>query len=729
MGGPRTSDARLAQIERVADIGTWTWDRRNGLWWSAQMHRLYGVSPDAEPIGRRTYLDIVHPEDRDDLRTSWEQLLDDGGPWSGHFRITRPDGALRWLHARAHADVDEEGVAQVVGVVRDVTDERDAEVRRRRAHEDLATHQGILQQIVRGQPLAVTLDRMCRDIERRFPGSQCSVMLVDDDRVVLRDGAAPSLPREARNALDGLRIGEGEGACGTAAHRGQAVVIHDTLVDPLTRGYQDLVRTYDMRAIWSHPLKNAAGEALGTFALYRSTPHSPDDDEVMAVRAAADVVALAVERERAEQLLVRTAQVDPLTGLPNRQQFLQQLSARLARGDARPAVLFLDLDRFKWINDSFGHPTGDRILAELGERFSGAFDGQHTVARFGGDEFTVLLHDADDRRIRDAARLAAEVLTEPFVVDRGEFVLTVSIGVAVADDDSNAEGLVRDADAAMYAAKEGGRARWVEFDHSLRQRVLERVELEAQLRRGLNDGEFSVHYQPSVRLATGEWGGVEALARWHRDGRIVATPDRFIGLAEETGQIVPLGMQLLEQVVAQAAGWHRGGVTRPVSFNLAVPQLTDPNLVSRLAEMLERHELPPHLLVVEVTESAVMRHIDVARTVLEELRRMGLYIVIDDFGTGYSSIARMRDLPVVAVKIDRSFSEGLGVDPQAEDVMGAVISLAHAFGLQVVAEGVETPEALDRLRALGADIAQGYLLGRPQPAEDVDVLMASPPIG
>ena len=177
MGGPRTSDARLAQIERVADIGTWTWDRRNGLWWSAQMHRLYGVSPDAEPIGRSTYLDIVHPEDRDDLRTSWEQLLEDGGPWSGHFRITRPDGALRWLHARAHADVDEEGVAQVVGVVRDVTDERDAEVRRRRAHEDLATHQGILQQIVRGQPLAVTLDRMCRDIERRFPGSQCSVML------------------------------------------------------------------------------------------------------------------------------------------------------------------------------------------------------------------------------------------------------------------------------------------------------------------------------------------------------------------------------------------------------------------------------------------------------------------------------------------------------------------------------------------------------------------------
>ena len=727
MGGSQASHARLAEIERVGGIGTWTWDPRGGLWWSAEMRRLHGIAPDQLPVNADYSTRLVHPDHREDVQESWRRMLRDGVPWDLEYRIVRPDGTQRWLAARALPDGVGDELRQVVGIVRDVTEDHEAEDRRRRAHEDLAAHQAILQQIVRGQPLGVTLDTMCRDIERRFPHTYCSVMLVDEDLGVLRDGAAPSLPAGARAALDGLPIGEGEGACGTAAHRGEAVVVEDTLVDPLAKGYQDIVGTYDLRAIWSHPLKNAAGEALGTFALYRNVPHVPDRDETSVVRAAADVVALAIERERTEQQLVRSAQIDSLTGLINRQQFLQKLVGRLRHGSTRTAVMFLDLDRFKWINDSFGHPTGDRILAELGHRFQKAFSGQQTVARFGGDEFTVLLEDATDDRIADAARHVAEVLTEPFHVDRGEFVLTVSIGIAIDDGLADAEGLVRDADAAMYAAKERGRARWVVFDQQLRERALERVDLEAQLRRGIAEGEFTVHYQPSLMLETGEWGGAEALARWYRDGVVVANPDRFIPLAEETGQIVELGMLLLEQVIEQTAAWHAAGRSTVVSVNLAVQQLTDPNLVERLGEMLQRHGLPPQLLVVEVTESAVMRHFDQAREALEQLRRMGLHLVIDDFGTGYSSIARMRDLPVVAVKIDRSFTKDLGVTPQADEVMAAVVGLAHAFGLQTVVEGVETLDALERLRTMGCEVAQGYLLGRPQTAEQLEATLSAPP--
>ena len=606
---------------------------------------------------------------------------------------------------------------------RDIVKHEKAENSLRRAQEDLQNQQSVLERIARDEPLEETLDALCRDIERHYDDARCSILLADHTAGVLHHAAAPSLPADVRRAIDGMAIREGSGACGSAAALRRTVVVEDTLTHPDTAAFVPLAIEHGLRSVWSHPLIDGTGAVLGTFAVYWRTPHQPDDEEVRVVVGAGSLAALAIERDRSERALTAAANVDPLTGLPNRARFLDRLTTCLESEAANVAVMFLDLDRFKWINDSLGHPAGDTILVEVASRLSQAVIGDDVLARFGGDEFTVLVVDATPQRVGATAGRIEAAFDAPFILDGGEFFLSVSIGVALNDREADAFTLVRDADTAMYSAKEGGRARRVTFDERLRKRVVARVSLEAELRHAIERDEMVMHYQPIVDVATGLWSGAEALVRWEHPEHGVIWPDDFVPLAEETGLIVPLGVMILDKTIAQAKLWSGAGRRLRITANVSVVQLSDPNIGAQLAAILRRHQLAPDQLVLEVTESAVMEHLDLVRTTLGHIVRLGVQLVIDDFGTGYSSIARLRELPVVGLKIDRSFTSKLGMDEGADDVVAAIVDLAHALKLEVVAEGIETAEALAQLKTVGCDFGQGYFLGRPAPPSTLNAVL------
>ncbi len=388
--------------------------------------------------------------------------------------------------------------------------------------------------------------------------------------------------------------------------------------------------------------------------------------------------------------------------------------------------MFFDLDHFKWINDSLGHPVGDRVLVQVAARLRRLVDEGHLVARFGGDEFTLLIDDATRATGVAVARQIESMLAHPFVLDGGEFFLSASIGLALNDHPTDAHGLVRDADAAMYAAKERGRARHAMFDEGLRERALTRLTLEAELRRALASDEFVMHYQPILDLRSRQWAGVEALVRWHHPERGTISPDQFIPLAEETGLIVALGLRILDKVVTEAAGWASPGSDLYFAANASVVQLSDPAFAFDVAALLARWRLRPDRLVLEVTESAVMQQLATAQAALKRITALGVRVVIDDFGTGYSSLARLGELPVTGIKIDKRFTKALGSEARTEKVVGAITDLAHAQDLQVVAEGLETETARAKAAERGCDFGQGYHLARPMPADQLRRFLALP---
>lgn len=455
-------------------------------------------------------------------------------------------------------------------------------------------------------------------------------------------------------------------------------------------------------------------------------------DEQESIRRAAMMARTQAERalRDSEARFRRQATHDPLTDLPNRALFTERLTAALnepGRGGQRIGLCFVDLDRFKVVNDSLGHHVGDRLLVTVAERLRRVLDG-HLVARLGGDEFVILVERTggtdDVVAVADAALAAVR---EPATVDGHELVVTASIGIAERQvAGTTPSDLMRAADSTLHWAKAAGGARWEVFDAERNRRELARYALSAAIPPALERGEFYLDYQPLTSLRDGSLLGVEALVRWRHPELGVLRPGSFIGLAEETGLIVPLGAWVLAEACREAERWPaRGGRTPFVSVNLAVRQVHRPGLVQEVHRLLERTGLPPERLQLEITESTMMSTTEEPVRALRGLADLGVRIAIDDFGTGYSNLAYLRDLPVTELKVAGEFVAGLrapAADPGSrtdERILASLVSLAHALDLTVTAEGVETAGQAERLRAIGCDAGQGWHFGRPAPAERI----------
>ncbi len=440
-------------------------------------------------------------------------------------------------------------------------------------------------------------------------------------------------------------------------------------------------------------------------------------------------ITLALERKRSEVALAELALHDPLTGLPNRALFLDRLGValdRTARTGAAIAVLFLDVDNFKEINDSHGHAAGDEVLASLARRLRGMLRPMDTLARFGGDEFTLLFEDlASEREVVLIAERISRAAGLPIPLTAGEAVVSLSIGIAtVVDPDTPAETVLREADAAMYRAKELGRARYELFDEVSRARALERLELEAALDHAVERAELRVFYQPRVSL--GEElavDGFEALVRWDHPQRGLLPPDEFLPLAEETGAVLRIGEFVLRRALHHLARWRHLRPELTVSVNLSSRQLEDAGLVTMLGSLLHTSGVAPAALCLEISERSLAGAEPVVRRTLEGLKALGVTLTIDDFGLGSASLAELRRLPLDGLKIHGSFLEPVAGEAP-DDLLRAMVDLGHALGLGVAAEGIETDRQLARVRALGCDRAQGYFLGRPVPEDAVGALLA-----
>ncbi|HEX2389208.1 MAG TPA: EAL domain-containing protein [Solirubrobacterales bacterium] len=450
-------------------------------------------------------------------------------------------------------------------------------------------------------------------------------------------------------------------------------------------------------------------------------------EEVGFLTTVANVLAAAVERTREEELNRHAALHDPLTGLPNRVLALDRLNygiGRRRRDGTDLAVLVVDLDRFKLINDSLGHEAGDELLLELAPRLGDAVRAEDTVARLGGDEFAIICPGLNGVRdvITIAEKLAAAV-ARPFILSSGERFVTASIGIAVGMRAGDTpETMLRDADVAMYRAKSEGPGRYELFDDAMRAQAMERLRIETELRLALDRGELEVHYQPIVEIDSGLVDAVEALVRWRHPTRGLLGPTEFISVAEETGLIVDIGEMVIERACAQVAEWQRRlGRAVGLSVNISPRQLSNPVLGTLIAATAADHGLLPGSLSLELTESVLISESQTPQDSISELRRHGLRLLLDDFGTGYSSLSYLKRFELDGIKIDHAFVDGLGTDDGDTAIVEAIAGMAQSLGLELVAEGVETELQLRRLRELGCLRAQGYLFAPPRPAADLDV--------
>jgi diguanylate cyclase (GGDEF)-like protein/PAS domain S-box-containing protein len=676
----RESEERYRHLVESSPIGQLLADM-NGIATEAnqRMAEILGIDDAAELVGKGP-LDMVHPDNLDELAELTVELVEERIERFTHqTRLLRPDGQNCWAVATTTLLRDAAGQpSNFLTLVQDITKRREAEEESHRLANIVESTSDLVGLIDYPSGELLYLNRAAREVfgflETDLTGVDSRSLYADSVTQVFAEQIAP------------------------AVRRGES---------------------------WTGELDMCRADGTPVPVLQTVTGEVDADGEIVRLWSVGRDI---TERKRMESQLTHRATHDPLTDLPNRTLLLEHLErslGRTRRGRSTVALLYLDLDRFKAVNDNLGHVAGDELLVKVSQRIRGALRPSDVLARLGGDEFVVLCEGVDDEHgaVAVAQRVAAAIESSPFELRGAAIEETVSIGIALATDHhTHPEALLRDADAAMYRAKDRGRARHELFDEAMRQRSAQRLEVADELAAAIERGHITVHYQPILDLTSGEVTGVEALARWSHPTRGTLPPYEFIGVAEETGLIVGLGLAVLTQTCDQVRRWEveMGSHAPRVHVNLSARQLTHTSLPSLVAGVLEQSLVSPDRICFEITESVLME--DAAKSVasLEELKDIGVELAIDDFGTGYSSLAYLRRFPVDVLKVDRSFVDGLGPDPHDSSIVAAIVNLAHTLGLVCVAEGVETDEQLAGLRGLGCDAAQGYLFARPAPVPDVN---------
>ncbi|MCA0318806.1 MAG: EAL domain-containing protein [Proteobacteria bacterium] len=629
------------------------------------------------------------------------------------------DGREIWISVTVNPVFDANGVFRhAVSVIANVTETRQTQV----------LQQTVLEAVAKDQTLPEIATLICQQVEAIAPGVMCSVLRVDREGII-HPLASPSLPEHYSQALEGLPIGPETGSCGTAAWRGEPVVVEDIATDPLWAPYKELALPLGLAACWSTPIKLKDGRVAGTFAFYFREKRGPSVWHERLVEACVHLCALAIERHEEKAHIAQLAYFDTLTGLPNRTRLggeIDDCIARAANENRRMAVLFLDVDNFKDVNDTLGHSAGDALLVEIARRLQKQLRAGDIVSRLGGDEFVVILNDCEAAHASAVADRILAALAQPIEIDAMALPVSASIGISLFPEDGrDREALLKHADTAMYEAKNAGRGTHRFFSPEMNRIAQERLLMGAALSESLALGLLELHYQPQIGADSDAIHGVEALARWRHPAFGDVSPARFIAVAEECGLIEAIGEWALREACRQMADWRRRGLEIPtVSVNLSPLHFRNRRLPELIVEATSGVGLPASALTVEITEGIMMDDCPSTAATIEQVACLGVRLSLDDFGTGYSSLASISTLPIEEIKLDRSFMRDLGTDKNARAVASAVVRIGRSLGLTVVAEGVETEAQRRFLQGLRCHVLQGYLFAPAMRAEALESWLA-----
>jgi len=637
--------------------------------------------------------------------------------------LTGEPQQFEWVTVRRnkiiHTDVTinrtdlDEGYA-IFAILRDIS-------ARKRAELLQAEQNRILHMIMSDQDLDDILREIIRFTDSQIPFSACSILLLSKQNTYFSSVLSHRLPERMTHGYLGMQIRRGNGASSEAILTRSPYVAGNITTDIAMRNVLHLIDLDQHPSCGAWPIIGKEGQILGCFSALLKEQGTPSQEYLHLASVAADLASVAIESRKADDRIRHLAHYDELTGLPNRFLCTQHISNALAHAehhDSMVAVLLLDLDRFKNINDTFGHETGEAVLREIAVRFRSCLRELDILARVGGDEFIVLIDDFQDPlQLGEIAQKLLGEARKSFEIDGQECQLSASIGIATyPGDGDNAQALIKNADIAMYRAKHQGKDDYRFYSDEVNTNTVERIALEAELRRALERRELVVHYQPKVNLSSGRIVGAEALVRWQHPVRGLLPPAEFITLAEEAGLIDQMGLVVLDNACADIATLNQHGLSfGRIAINLAGSQFNDNNLIADIQRVVQARETSAASLEFEITESMVMHNRDQAIAIMDGMRALGFTISIDDFGTGYSSLAYLKRFPVDNVKIDKSFINDVPNDANGCAIVQAIIAMAHALNLKVVTEGVETEEQLIALREFGSDEYQGYYFSKAVP--------------
>ncbi|MGH2653453.1 MAG: EAL domain-containing protein [Actinomycetota bacterium] len=697
----RRAETFLAEAQRLAHVGSWEYDlRREHTVWSDELFRLYGAEPGSFEPGLESWLSRVHPDDRERMRRTDAEALARGGRFSYDFRVVLPDGEVR-LHAlQGELVTDEDGNAlRVIGTELDVTEQVHAQEALRESEERYRT-------IVEYVPVVVYVAEAGPKGVWTYVSPQIERMLGFTPEEWLAD---PELWLGRIHPEDRDRVVDEELLMVEQARSRPAA---DSVI-PLE--YRMVRR--DGRVIW-----------------VRDEAFTVPDEQGRPSNMLRGVLVDITERKALEEQLEHRALYDSLTGLANRVLFADRVRHSLAgagRQQVSVAVLLIDLNDFKAVNDTLGHAAGDHVLVEFAERIRGSVRPSDTAARLGGDEFAILVEDLGSGQAGSLAQRILDGLQLPFRPEGREIFLDACIGIGLAGDFPDPDRMLRDADTAMYAAKRKGTGGFEIYQAEAHADVLQRMELGTELRRAVEHREFVLHYQPLVTLPMGEVVGVEALVRWNHPERGLVPPNEFIPVAEETGVILAIDRWVLREACRQAREWARlpGQQDLGMHVNISARQLLHDELVPMVSEVLAESGVEPRTLTLEFTEGTLMQDTEVTIEVLTKLRGLGVRLAIDDFGIGFSSLSYLRRLPVDVVKIDRSFVSGIAAGADEWSLARGIVRLLHSLGLETVAEGIEHAEQMAHLQALGCRYGQGFYFARPADSGTISEFLAKRSVG
>lgn len=659
----------LMQAQALANIGHWELDLINKtLYWSDEVYRIFGLVPQEFDATYEAFLRYVHPDDADMVNDVYTASLKEKHGYFVEHRIVRKNGEIGFVEERCEHEFDHEGYPiRSIGTVHDIT-------RRKNAENELILASAVFEKMSDG------------------------VLITDSNQKIITINSAFS-------KISGYAFEEIKGKTPNTFSSGW----HDNAF------YQKLWSDINKKGQWNGEVidRRKNGE-LYTAELNIIALHNKNGILTNYISIVNDIS----EKKQKESLIHNLAYFDSLTNLPNRVLFQERVISKipaLKRDSKKMALLFIDMDNFKNINDTFGHLTGDKFLIEVAKSIKSLLREQDTFARLGGDEFTVILDDI--KSIVDIASVADKIIDRfknPVVIEDREFFTGASVGISIYPDDAKSyEELMRAADTAMYHVKESGKNGYQFYTQSMNEKITERMLIENDLRNAINKNELFLEYQPKVNLETKSVYGMEALIRWNHSEIGLIRPDRFIGISEETGQILEIGLWVAKQAISDTKIFHNEGNKLTVSINVSSKQLNDLSFVDDICSIVDDIGLDKSYIELEITESHIMKNVDKALIILNLLHAKGFKLSIDDFGTGYSSLSYLKKLPAKTIKIDRSFVLDIDKNEDDRSIVSAIIAMAKSLGKDVIAEGSETKEHVDTLKFLSCNQIQGYYFSKP----------------